>query len=153
MVGSRGAPDFSFELWPDQIQTIRHSNLAVEVYYHRLCHWSLNGSAAREKRVGQVESRGQVFFPGYRLFRFVFDWISSIYTYFHMIQIHKASATPYDRAEVVLNWKERGTIESENSSGYEKSEKQVGNNTKNPFLLKSIYNGWNREKQCIHTTP
>lgn len=49
-----------------------------------------------------------------------------------MIQIHIASAVQYDRAEVVLNWKERGTIESENSSGYEKSEKQVGNNTKIP---------------------
>lgn len=29
---SRGAPDFSFELWPDPIQTVCHLNLAVEVY-------------------------------------------------------------------------------------------------------------------------
>lgn len=34
-----------------------------------------------------------------------------------------------------------------------KEWKAVGKQHKNPFLLKSIYNRWNRDKQCIHTTP
>lgn len=34
-----------------------------------------------------------------------------------------------------------------------KEWKAGGKQHKDPFLLKSIYNGWNREKQCIHSTP
>ena len=43
-----------------------------------------------ESRTGRIKRTGVL----YRVssLRFVFDWISSIYTYFHMIQVHIASA-------------------------------------------------------------
>lgn len=49
----------------------------------------------------------------------------------------------------------RGTVDSEDSSGYER-EKQVGNTTHKiiPSCRSLFTNGWYREeKQCIHTTP
>lgn len=51
-----------------------------------------------------------------------------------MIQIHIASAIHQNREVVVLNRKERGTIESESRSGYERVEKK-----KSPPSCQSLF--------------
>lgn len=96
-----------------------------------------------------VVSGGQVFFYRVSSLRFVFDWISSIYTYFHMIQIHIASAIHLDRAEGVLNWKERGTIESENSSGYERVKSRWETTQKS--LPVEDYLQWLEQRKAVHS--
>lgn len=66
-----------------------------------------------------------------------------------MIQIHIAPAIHWDRAEVVLNWKERGTIESEIAQATK--EWKAGGKTTQKSLPVEVYLQWLGQKKAAVT--
>lgn len=135
--------------------TMHFKNVVLKCTLHSLkpnwlYHRSYSTEILKDKRAGLVEPRGQVFFTGYHLLDLSLNQ-QHLHIFSYDTDSHSLCNTlRYSRSSDKLKGERNHWIR--NSSGFERSEKQVGNN-KNHFLLKSIYNSWNKEKQCIHTTP